>query len=406
MKYWGGFFNQNKAVSGATGASVEEIYPLALRCPDFVRSDILATYRKILTDCVERTHGLPDKLQQHLWDNCSVGEAPDGLITLLTKAMYDRNEIYIYFNSGTNVMRKATPQEAEQIKREYETTGKSGLGAYLSFKNFEVNDMLKIYSELEYGILRGLHKSVNVSRAVQIKIDQMRKSVALADAGLAVAQAQEIADGLRSGNDVLMDSADKIETTTPDVSPIEKAISFTEGKRAYYLGLPMSYISGTQTGGIGSTGEGDNRAVERGLKAFFYSILRPAILAIFGITVEFKSSDFRELDTALETAKTFELVSDTTLSRKAKSTILARVFNIDSVQEEKDKAAESAARGSDTSLNGAQVSAMSDFLAQLATGALAPDTAIQALMVSFSLSREDAEAIVEPMTNFRPRVVT
>ena len=403
MGIWDRFYN--RAISGATGASVAELYPLALLCKDFVKSDIKATYRKILTDCIERTHGIEDDLQKHLWDNCSVSEAPDGLISLIVEAMYNKADLFIYYEKSVNVMRKATSVEADRIRADYAKSGSSPIGAFLSFKNFDITEMLKIYSELEYGVLRGLHKSVNVSRAVQVKVSNMRSSVSVTDSELAIAQAGEIAEGLRRGNDVLMDKDDSIETTTPDVGPIEKAISFTDAKRAYYLNFPMSYISGIQTGGIGSTGEGDNRAIERGLKAFFYSIIKPALLAIFDISVEFKSTDFREMDTALEVAKTFELVSDSTLSKATKNAIISRVFNVDPEVEDNNKKEEALARGSDTTLNGAQVTALSAFLEQLASGQLAPETAIQSLMVSFSLPREEAEAIVGPMTNFRPRVV-
>lgn len=143
-----------------------------------------------------------------------------------------------------------------------------------------------------------------------------------------------------------------------------------------------------------------------GLAPGVFAIIHPVILALFEVDTEFKSQDFRQMNSALEALKTFELVSDQILSQASKRDILARMFDVDPEEEEQNLEEEAAARGSDTSLNGAQVTAMSQFLAQLATGQLAPDTAIQALMVSFNLSREDAEAIVEPMNGFKPKVVT
>lgn len=399
-QWMGGFFN--KAVSGHSGAGVDEIYKLKLHCDGFIKIDIQSTYRKILTDVIERTHGIPKNIDKHLWDNCVANEAPDGLITMLVEAMYSKRDLYIVY--VMDVVRYATPEEQKQIESDFETKGSSTLGCYVSFKNFEITDVLKIFSELEYYVLKGLHKNVNLSKALQIKVDQMRASVSLADSGVAKAQAREIALALAAGQDVLMDSKDMIDTSKPDMSPIEKATAFLNQKRSFYLGLPASYISGEQTGGIGSTGEGDNRAVERGLKYFYKSIIGPVLYALFGLDTEYRTSDFREISSALETLQAFEMVSDNAISRESKDMIIARMFNLDPVVEKEAKEREALLRGSDASLNGAQVTAMSQFLAQLATGQLAPDTAIQALMVSFNLTREDAEAIVEPMTKFKPRV--
>lgn len=337
MKQWAtNFFN--KAVSGSTGASVDEIYKFGMHCDAFVKADVYATYRKILIDVIERTHGIPDDVQKHLWDNVVASEAPEGLISLLVEGMYNRGEVFIVYKS--DVMRKADPAEKEKIREDYKREGRSSTGTYLNFKSFDTTDLVKIFSALEYAVLKGLHKSVNLSRAIQLKISELRKSVALGDAQVAIDQAKSIASALRDGDDIIIDVGDEIVTATPDVTPAEKAIAFTNQKRAYYLGFPMSYISGEQTGGIGSTGEGDNRAIERGLKAFYYSIIKPALKAIFNIDTTFKSTDFREMGTALEALNTFELISPEILSTKAKNRIIARLLDLDFEQEEKDKAEE------------------------------------------------------------------
>jgi hypothetical protein len=39
-------------------SEILEIFPLALKSDTFIKSDILHTYLKILTDAMERTHGL------------------------------------------------------------------------------------------------------------------------------------------------------------------------------------------------------------------------------------------------------------------------------------------------------------------------------------------------------------
>lgn len=379
-----------------------DIFPFRIAASTFVDADLRATYSKILTDTLERTYGLPKEFTPLLFDNCVQNATQYGLISLLVNAMVDQSNLFLVYVKSVNILRKATAEEEQQIRKDYEKQSSSSVGVYISFQNYRRTSMLKTYSELEYLILSSLHKTVNISKAVQIKISRLRESVSLADSGIAEAQARSIATALGAGQDVYLDAGDEITNATPDVSPTEKAISFLDAKRAYYLDLPLSYISGLQTSGIGATGEADMRAIERGLKQYFFSIIHPVLYALFGVDSEFKTQDFRQIESALETIKSFELVSDTYLSQTSKREIVARMFDVDLDDEVKLLKRESAQRGSDVSLNSAQVSAMTSFLTQLGTGTLAPDTAITALMVAFNLSRESAEAIVEPMIDFEP----
>lgn len=332
-----GLFGWLGKSSGEIGQSaLKEIFPLSLQSADFVKADILSTYLKILTDTVERTHGLSKKYEPLLWDNCVQTEANEGLVHLLARAMVDKADLFLVFTPSVGVLRKATFEEQEKIRKDYKDKGESALGVFISFKHYKRTDMLLIYSNLEYCILSSLHKTLNISKAVQVKVNDLRSSVALADAEVARSQAQSIAAALRDGNDVLLDKEDEITTATPETSATEKAISFLDAKRAYLLGLPMSYISGIQTSGLNSTGEADTMAVERGLKQYFVSIVQPTIKALFKEETEFKSQDFRQMGTALEVLKTFELTSNEIMSTEAKKEIIARVFDLDPDEEEKN----------------------------------------------------------------------
>lgn len=336
-----GFFKKS-LTSGESG--IPEIFPLSLTNLDFSRADILATYTKILTDTLERTHGIPNDYEPLLWDNCVQSETSEGLVTLLVEAMLTKSDLFLVYVPSVNVLRKATEDEKREILNDYKERGESTNGVYISFKKYRRTDMLLIYSALEYCVIASLNKNVNLSKAVQFKMHELRSSVSLADSAVAVDQAKSIAEALRCGNDVFLDSQDIITTATPDIGPTEKAITFLDAKRAFILGLPLAYISGIQTGGIGSTGEADTRAVERGLKQYFVSILQPVLQAVFGIKVEFKSQDFRQMSSALDALRTFDLVSDENLSRQSKQEILARMFDISLEDEQKALKAEALER--------------------------------------------------------------
>lgn len=401
MSGWlSGIFGGGGLTSGST-AEVPAIYTLGMSSKDFVRADVLATYRRILTDTCERTHGLKDEQWRLLWDSCVQTDSAEGLVTLLAAAMTVKAEIFIVYIPSVEVLRVATNDETRQIIEDYKKSGASKVGVWVSFKNYGRTDLLNVYSEMEYCVIASLFKTVNLAKAVQLKMHEMRSSVSLTDGSVTIEQAKSIASALRTGKDVMLDAKDEVTTSTPDVGPTEKAIAFLDAKRAFHLSLPMAYISGVQSSGIGSTGDADARAVDRGLKQYFASIIQPVFEAVFGIDVVFRPEDTRQVESGLAVIKAFELVSDQYLSAETKREIVARAFDVDPSVETKRLETEAAARGSDTTLNGAQVTAMSAFLEQLAAGSLAPDTAVAALMISFAMSKEDAQSIVNPMAAFK-----
>lgn len=339
-----GIFNFWQSDQSLSENSLNDIFPFGILKNKFVESDIKSTYSKILTDTVERTHGIPEKVEPLLWDNCVQNEANAGLVSLLAEAMTCQRDLFLVYIPSIGVLREATREEAQKIKSDYEKTGKSSVGTFISFKKYERTEMLSIYSGFEHCLLSSLNKTLNLSKAIQLKMNSLRSSVALLDAQVTQSQAKAIATALGQGHDVLLDSKDEIETAMPDTSSAEKAILFLDSKKAWILSVPLSYLNGEQTGGIGATGEADMRAVERGLKQYFVSILRPSLETIFDISVEFKTQDFRQMTSALEALKTFELVSDETMSHESKQEIIARMFELDLKKEKRltDKAAKEA----------------------------------------------------------------
>lgn len=385
----------------SSNAGLPEIYAMSVKVGDFVKADVLATYRRILTDTAERTHGLKDEQWPLLWDSCVQTDSSHGLVTLLSEAMTNKDDLFVVYKPSLKVLRKADRSEEQQILADYKAHGESKAGVWISFKDYRRTDLLRVYSQIEYCVMSSLYKSVNLARAVQVKINGIRASVGLTDSSVAVEQAKSIAEALRDGDDVMLDAGDDITTAKVDIDPAKEAIAFLDAKRAFHLSLPLAYISGLQTGGIGSTGDADARAVDRGLKQYFASIMQPVVERVFGEDVEYRPEDTRQVESGLEVIKGLELVSDDLLSRETKRLLVARSFDVDPAKEQKSIEREAAERGSDTTLNGAQVAAMSAFLEQIAAGSLAPETAIKALMVSFNLSEDDAEAIVQPMQGFR-----
>lgn len=316
----------------ASTSELPVIYTFPVSLAEFANLDILTTFQKILTDATERVHGLSEDAKATLWDSCLYADSSDGLITLLAKAMSGKKQLFIVYISSVGVLRVASADEEKQIRTDYKERGFSSTGTWFDFSNFRMTELLSVYSGFEYTILCGLDKSIRLSSAIQLKVSDLRGSVASVDAAIAINQAIAIAKALGRGRDVMIDSKDVVQTAQVDITPTEKAIEFLDSKRAYILGLPVSYLDGIQTPGMGSTGEQDTRATERGLKHFFLTILYPAFLAIFDEKTEFRSQDFRQMATAIEALKSFTLTDDALLSVKSKREILSRLFELDEDQ--------------------------------------------------------------------------
>lgn len=326
-----------RTISQSGNNELPEIFPLSINSELFVDTDVKNVYSRILTDCIDRTQGIPDDIYPLLWDNFIQNESPYGLISLLACAMTEKDQMFLVYIPSLGVLRTATPQEEDVIKNAYKTgkeatgpfsDGKSGRGIFISFENYRRTDMVKVYSAMEYCVVSSLNKMANLSKAIQFKMSDMRGSTALIDSSVVISQAILIAQALRNGRDVMIDKQDEIFTNAPDISAIKESIAFLDSKKAFYYGLPLSYINGEQTPGIGSTGEADTRAIERGLKNYFISILKPIIEDLFALKISFKSNDFRQINSALEAIKTFDLVSDAFISQQNKKMIIDKLFDL------------------------------------------------------------------------------
>lgn len=317
-----------RALANPGEFQLPDVFPLSMELEFFVDIDVMNVYSRILTDCVDRTQNIPQEIFPLLWDNCLQSESNEGLITMLAKAMTCKRDIFLIYDPALIMVREATTSEAMQIKEEYLTLGASDLGIYVSFRKYRRTDMIRLYSAMEYCVVSSMNKMVNLSKAIQFKMNDMRGAVSLTDSSVAIEQAKTMAKALGHGRDILLDKNDDILTATPDISSIEKSIAFLDAKKSFYFAMPLSYITGEQTAGIGSTGEADSRAVERGLKQYYISVLKPVIENLFDIQTSFKSTDFRQINSALEALKTFQLVDDTLLAQTDKQFIIQKLFDI------------------------------------------------------------------------------
>lgn len=316
-------------LSGSAPAEIPDIYPFPFRDKDFIGTDVTALYTKILSEVLERTHGIPEEFVPLLWDNCLASEVQEGLVTLLSKAMLDKAKLFLVHDKGTKVIRKATQTEEREISQAYKD-GKweKAKGVYITFEKYDRTDMIKMYSGMEYCTIASLWKTMNLAKAVQIKINDMRAGTSLSDAADIKKQLEAIAKALKEGKDVGMDAKDMIETAKPDLTATQSAETFINQKLSKYTGMPATWFTGTSSKGLGDSGTGDAKQVERGLKGYYFPIIKPVVEQLFGKKTEFRSEDFEQLSTSLEALEVFDRTSDEHLSKENKTKTVNKLFGL------------------------------------------------------------------------------
>lgn len=321
------------------GKSVDDklpdIFPIPIVQKLFVDIDVENIYARILTDVLERTQGIPDEKESILWDNCLVSENREGLVTLLAKAMADKKDLFVVYIDSTKVIRIATPEEQALIKEGYAEKaepvklGGGAVGIYVSFRKYLRTDMIRFWSTLEYCAVGGLWKQANISKTIQIKINDLRGSVSLNDSAAAKAQAKLMAEGMAEGLDILADAKDIIESLAVDMTPTNSMLDLIAKKKSEYLGLPPTYFGSEGKSSMNDTGKGDSKKVERGLKNYFVSVIKPVVDGLLDIEAEYKSEDADSLDTALKTLETMDRTSNEFLGAENKTLIVNKAFGLD-----------------------------------------------------------------------------
>ena len=260
---------------------------------DFVDFKVITLYAKILRRCYAKSSGLSDEQAANLWDSVDLGDAQHGIINKVSFAMAKKKELILFKDGG--IVREAEQAEADQIKKDYEERGRSEKGVYLNFKKYAMTDVLRLYMAFVFEIIRGAWVNVNLTKALQLKIADARKTIAASDAADPMQVASNVVSALKDGKSVFLDAGDEVKTTDLQTQAIKDALSLVYGLLAGELGVSTSFICGELTSGMAVTGEADVNANEDGIKDFFNSVFKPIMDKLFGVSLKFKSDNWRRI---------------------------------------------------------------------------------------------------------------
>lgn len=252
-------------------------------------------FKKILEGCLSRTEGIKDKDKiASLFDSYEKSGSGNGLISIIAMAMRQKREIAIIYDSG--VVRFATFEETQEIKKDYLKKAKSEKGVLVDFSRYCLTDLIFGYMSMIYDIIDSMNTQVGLAKSLQIKINSLRGTVSTVGKEEPVQQAKDINESLKNGKSVLMDKNDSVESLKIDSASIDSAINFVFSLIASDLGFSLSFISGALTTGMSATGEADVNKDEYGFLNFFNSIFKPICDKLYNWDLVFMSDDWRYFD--------------------------------------------------------------------------------------------------------------
>ena len=144
-----------------------------------------------------------------------------------------------------------------------------------------------------HDILTSMNTQVGLSKALLIKINALRGTVALNGKDEPIQQAKNMNEALKKGESVLLDKNDSVESIAINSSAIKEAITLINSLIATDLGVSLSFVNGELTSGMSATGEADVNTDEYGFQNFFNTIFKPICDRLYGWDLQFITDDWR-----------------------------------------------------------------------------------------------------------------
>lgn len=312
--------------SKVTHCDIPTLWSMQLKSALYAEIQLRTMFGRILSEVITRSHTIPDDFR-HLIRDSMEGEGHQGLIEHIVCAMANQTALVLKYEAG--ILHVPEYGDKSRIMDEWKKGVKPKNTLMLSFKNYHKTTILRQYLHHKYLLLCTQNKALNLSSAVQIKIDLLRQSVGMKDGDVAGEQAIKIANALLDGSPVLIDSKDAIELLAPDTSPLKEVAEDIQSEISLILGLPIAWIAGKQKVGLGDSGDADSRAIERGLEPYFWESIHPAFKLLFDITLKFKSERIENISLGLQALQTFTLSGDRLLSSENQARILSMLFDVE-----------------------------------------------------------------------------
>ena len=325
-----------------SGEAFDKPFPfhVEIKRDAFVRLKVIGLYKRILSSCIKRTiFSAPNKndIERSFYDCFENSENNSGLVSFISKGLYEKKVKVLVFTKKTGILREATKDEEKEINADYKTIAKSSKGIVINFKDYELTDILRHYYCQMYEMNCSRSTALNVASSLKIAISKLREMVSKQDAEVAISQARNIADALKNGNSVLIDADDKVDAmSSVDVEPQIVARNAIYSEVAEQTGLPVSFISGEPTTGASLIGDADINREADAIEEYWLAIWEPIIKNLYGIVgAKYRREKWRALESKVRSVSIVESLD--TLSEEEKRALAVEILELEDAESDKKK---------------------------------------------------------------------
>ena len=305
-------FGMNKEKNLIQKDNLSLSFDLSLKEKDFVDYMVSDLYQSILTMCFDKIifpeseKDFKDKIIPSFYDNLSVEGINKGIIKNLAYAIVLNQPVFLVNASAGDdiIVRQGTEEELQKYKKEQGNIKKQ---IQMDFTKYNQSKALRLFYSMIYWIIRATNTNVKISNSVLVKIAKLRELVAKEDAEEVIKQAKEINDAIKKGNSIIADKDDTMERLEINSQATKDALDVVFSLISGLIKMPLSFVNGELTTGLTQTGDSDNLAIERGLKNYYYTILKPCTEKLFETKTRFTSDNTAKLKTLIGILPQLEL---------------------------------------------------------------------------------------------------
>ena len=305
-------FGINKEKNLIQKENLSLCFDLSLNEKNFVDYMVSDLYQSILTMCFDKIifpdaeQDFKDKITPSFYDNLSVEGINKGIIKNLAYGITQNQKVFLVNASAGDdiIVRQGTQEELQKYEK---AQGNIKNQIQMDFTKYNQSKALKLFYSMIYWIIRATNTNVKISNSVLVKIAKLRELVAKEDAEDVIKQAKEINDAIKKGNSIIADKDDTMERLEINSQATKDALDVAFSLVSGLIKMPLSFVNGELTTGLTQTGDSDNLAIERGLKNYYYTILKPCTEKLFETKTRFSSDNTAKLKTLIGILPQLEL---------------------------------------------------------------------------------------------------
>lgn len=287
-------------------------FDLSLKEKNFVDYMISDLYQSILTMCFDKIifpeaeKDFKDKITPSFYDNLSVEGINKGIIKNLAYSIVQNQKVFLVnvSNGDNTIVRQGTQEELQKYEKEQ---GNIKNQIEMDFTKYNQSKTLRLFYSMIYWIIRATNTNVKISNSVLVKIARLRELVAKEDAENVIKHAKEINEAIEQGDSIVADKDDTMERLEINSQATKDALDIVFSLISGLIKMPLSFVNGELTTGLTQTGDSDNLAIERGLKNYYYTILKPCTEKLFDTKTRFTSDNTAKLKTLIGILPQLEL---------------------------------------------------------------------------------------------------